>query len=383
MKKIRYNLDFIDKRGSQINLIWGERSNGKSYQLKHKKAINKILNDTVSYHYDYKTNEILENVVEKGSKFILMRRWKEEISPTLIEQYFNDVDVCKLTDDKYNMITMYRKRLYFSYYNIDTNKTTRGPLIGYVASLSTEQNYAGASFLDVTDIIFEEFMSRSEYLRNEPAKLMNFYCTVDRKRGTTRLWLVGNAISRVCPYLVDWGLKKVVDSQQQGDINDLYIKTGDKDEDDNDITVKISIEYCKSTGQSSYVIGSHKDMLNKGSWQTDIQPKLPHSINKYKKLLEIGFSYKSFKFIGRLIKDNLNNLCWFIYPTKRNFNNKMIVFSDIIKPTIYYQRDIYNPTFPNKNINEILKTFREDKIFYCSDLCGTDFKQCIDFLIRK
>lgn len=47
-------------------------------------------------------------------------------------------------------------------------------------------------------------MSRSIYLANEPARLMTFYSTVDRKRGTTKLWLVGNTVSRVCPYLIDW-----------------------------------------------------------------------------------------------------------------------------------------------------------------------------------
>jgi len=86
---------------------------------------------------------------------------------------------------------------------------------GYAVALSTEQNYAGASYLDVEDIIFEEFMSRNVYLANESNKLMNFYATVDRKRLTTRLWLVGNSISRVCPYINDWNLHKIISSQKQ------------------------------------------------------------------------------------------------------------------------------------------------------------------------
>lgn len=94
-----------------------------------------------------------------------MRRWKEEISTEKIEQYFSDVDVAKLTNGKYNCITMYRKALFLSYYDNETGKTKRFDKIGYVVALSTEQNYAGASYLDVEDIIFEEFMSRSTYLR--------------------------------------------------------------------------------------------------------------------------------------------------------------------------------------------------------------------------
>ena len=63
---IRYNLDNIDKENAIINIIYGERSNGKSYQVKHKKAIEKYL--------------------KTGKRFILMRRWKEEITTEKIEQ---------------------------------------------------------------------------------------------------------------------------------------------------------------------------------------------------------------------------------------------------------------------------------------------------------
>ena len=31
----------------------------------------------------------------------------------------------------------------------------------------------------------------------------------------------------------------------------------------------------------------------------------------------------------------------------------------------------------------IMKSFNESNIFYSTDLCGTDFKQCIDFSIRR
>jgi hypothetical protein len=61
-------------------------------------------------------------------------------------------------------------------------------------------------------------MSRSTYIPRESSKLLNFYCTVDRKRGTTRLWMVGNTISRVCPYINDWDLHRIISTQKQGTI---------------------------------------------------------------------------------------------------------------------------------------------------------------------
>ena len=235
---------------------------------------------------------------------------------------------------------------------------------------------------DVNDIIFEEFMSRGVYIGGEPDKLINFYSTVDRKRGTTRLWLVGNTISQVCPYLEEWGLQQIVLNQKQGTIETVDLKTGTFKEDGEEITLKCAIEYCSSTGNSSFAIGKHKDMLNKGTWQTDPQPHLPKSVKDYKSLYKIGFEFKGYRFIGELLKDK-DNLIWYIYPYKKEFKKKFIVISDNIKTSKYYQRNIYNLTIKNDKLSYLLSTFRESQIFYCTDSAGTIFKQAIDFEIRR
>lgn len=353
-----YNIDNLVNQNADINICWGERSNGKSYQVKHKRGVIKYL--------------------ETGKRFILMRRFREEITNEKIEKYFEDVDVEKLTKGKYNCITTYRKQIFLSNFDSEKFKITRGEKIGYAVALSTEQNYAGGSFLDVEDIIFEEFMTRSRYLSNEPTKLMNFYATVDRKRGTTKLWLIGNTISRVCPYLYEWGLSNIISKQKQGTIEVKEIEAGDDD------IVKLAIEYCESTGASSHTIGWNKDMMNDGSWQSSPQPHLPKSKKEYNILYRIGFMYQSFKFIGEFLQDKENkDVCWFIYPFEKELDEKLVKFTDVIKPSIYYQRNIYDITIKNENLQKLLMTFREDKIFYSTDLCGTDFKQVIDFSIRR
>lgn len=345
-KNIHYNIDKIDKLGARINLIYGERSNGKSYQVKHKKAV--------------------EKYIKTGKRFILMRRLREEISSGNIEQYFQDVDVVKLTNGKYNCITVFRKTLYFSVYDNETGKTKRFDKIGYVVALSTEQNYAGASYLDVEDIIFEEFMSRSTYLPNEPDKLMNFYATVDRKRLTTRLWLVGNTISRVCPYINEWGLHKLISGQKQGSIEIKEIP----DVVEGNPPIKIALEYCLSTGQTSGTIGHNAEMINTGAWETHPQPHLPKSYSEYEVAFRFGFLYKSFKFLSELLIDKKDGvMIWFVYPYYKEFDNKTIIFSDIINVNEYWQRDIYNITIKNEKLKRIFMTFRENKIFYASDMC--------------
>lgn len=383
-KQVYYNIDKLDRLGATINILYGERSNGKSYQVKHKKGVLPYLHDSVSYSRSYKNkNDIIESNIKAGTRFIYLRRQKEEISSEKVIQYLADIDIMGLTNDKYNCFDIYKKGIYLAVYDNDTGKTKRYEKIGYVMSLSTEQNYAGASYLDVHDIIFEEFMTRTVYLANEPDKLMNLYSTVDRKRGTTRLWLCGNSISRVCPYLEDWGLMKLIRDLKQGDIKTTWVSTGQQDEEGNDIEVLLAIEFCKSTGRSSFVIGKHANMLNKGEWQSDPQPHLSDSYKNYKVLYRIGFQYKSFKFIGEYLLDKNYNTCWYIYPYEKEFKKNLIVFSDTIKESNYWQRDIYNTTFKNDKLRELLSTFKENKIFYATDLVGTDFKQAIDFIIRK
>lgn len=366
----KYNLDSIDSKNALINIILGGRTDGKSFQVKHKKGIIPYLESMVRTAY------------EDRDRFILVRRLREELTSEKIEGYFKDVDVKKLTNGEYDTISYYRREIYFANY-VDFKKVN-GEKIGYVVPLSGEQNYAGVSFLDVKNIIMEEFMTRTVYLANEPDKLINLWNTVDRGRGIVRMWLVGNSISKICPYLNDWGLQPIIRKQKQGEISEILLPTGTFDDKGNEIHIKCAIEYSKHYGGSNFSIGKHKDMLNKGTWQSDPQPHLPKSIKEYKHVFKIGFMYKEFKFLAELLKDNdTKDYVWFIYPYNKEFKKDLFIFSDVVKLGKQYQRNIYDLSFKNEKLQNILNTFREGNIFYSSDLCGTDFKQCIDFTIRK
>ena len=374
-KIVYYQLDNIEKEEATINIIFGERSNGKSYAVKHKKGVEAYLNSPE----------------DKRERFMLIRRQKEDIKPEKIEQYFNDVDIYKLTNGEYNCITLYKGKLWLSVYNPESKpQIKRGDYIGYVVALSTEQTYAGASYLDVTNMIYEEYQARggkyssSGYLSDEPSKLMNLYSTVDRKRGTTKLWMVGNTISRICPYYEDWNIRDIIVHQKIGTIESTYIATGFEDEEGNPEAIKIAMEYCKATGRSSHVIGKHAQMMNEGSWQSDPQPHLPKSYNEYNVTFRCIFMYQSYKFIGEFLQDpDTSEYCWYIYPYKGEITDDMLVFTDVIKPERRYMRDIYNVDTTNEALKRRLNMFTEGNIFYASDICGTDFKQAIDFVIRR
>ena len=386
--KTRYNIDRINKEGAMINIIHGKRSGGKSYQAKHKRAVNKYFDgEHPRYYSSYKDKDkVFEETLEKGTRFILLRRFKDEISTSNIEEYFNDVDIMKITDNRCDSVVAFRGRIYLAKINEETLKPVKHELIGYYRALSQEQVSAGISLLDVTDIIFEEFVSRTMYLtEREPDKLMNFYSTIDRGRGKVKLWLLGNSITRICPYFYRWGLSDLIKNMKKGDIRTKWLPTGEIDEDGVAIEVKLAIEYCENTSGTNYAIGDNADMINKGDWQTDPQPHLPKSKNSYDVEFRIGFLFNTYKFLGELLVDKETyDLVWFIYPYEKEFTDDILVISNVIKTSPLWQRDIYDITLNNKRIHDLLRdTFHESMIFYSSDLCGTDFKQAIDFTIKK
>lgn len=161
------------------------------------------------------------------------------------------------------------------------------------------------------------------------------------------------------------GLHNIISRQKQGTIEIKEIP----DVVEDNPPIKIAIEYCASTGKSSGTIGTNANMINTGAWETKPQPHLPKSYKAYKVMYRFGFQYQNFKFISEYLIDNKDKvLVWFIRPFYKEFSDKFIVFSDIIKPSIYWQRDIYNTTFKNIKLRDLFNTFKENKIFYSDDM---------------
>ena len=68
-KDVHYNIDKLDKKGAQINWILGERSNGKSFQVKHKKGINSYWDISTNYHVNYRNKEeVIEEIIKSKKR---------------------------------------------------------------------------------------------------------------------------------------------------------------------------------------------------------------------------------------------------------------------------------------------------------------------------
>ena len=351
-KKVYYSLKIILGFKALIMLIFGKKSNGKSYQIKH---------------------FVLENYLKDETRFIYLRRFKDEITQGRVERYFNDVDVMKLTEGRYNCIVAFRRKIYFGVYDQETCKVQKCEHIGYYMSLSQEQNESSGSFLDVGNIVFEEFMSRTNYLPGEAKKLMYLYSTVDRNRKTTKLFLIGNTITRACPYLISWGLLETIKHIKQGEIRTMKINDGEGND------YNLAIEFCKGdAGGSALMLGDAAENISSGEWYSEPQPKLPGSYNDYEILFRFVIIRQGFRYLCELLTDR-QALFWFIRPKKGDIKPKTIVVSD--KPNInrmYFltiNDVIMNLGKVNGQIGRIFSTFSESNIFFCDDLTGTEFKQ--------
>ena len=174
-KKIKwYSLERIKKCHCQYNMIIGERSNGKTYAI---------------------LMETLKNWKENRKQSALVRRFDEEIKPSLISTIYAHIiangELKKLfKKEKWTRI-VYKSRCFYLA-RMDKVKNARGDVTEelvveeepfmYTFSLTSEQDYKETAYPNVTLIFFDEFMSRKGFLENEFVLFQNVISTIKRKR---------------------------------------------------------------------------------------------------------------------------------------------------------------------------------------------------------
>lgn len=291
MKQKFYRLDNIDKVDAQYKILIGERSNGKSYAVKER---------------------VLTEAYKDGKMFVLLRRWVIEIKQSLIELYFGDMPISKITKGEYTAVTIYNGNIYFAS-DDGSGKLKKGKQIGYTRALSQEQHYTSGAYNDVNTVIFEEFISRDYYLPGEVGKLENFVSTVARRRKIT-VYLIGNTINKICPYFTEWSLHQTKD-QKQGTIEVYHFTTQEMDENGDPVVVTIAVEFCENSGRNSKMFFSKlSKMITSGEWQTKEYNHLPGKLSDYTILYEIIYVFDNMFFNCKLLSDDNARLLWYVYP---------------------------------------------------------------------
>lgn len=367
-KQTFYRLEKLNDTIPEANyrILLGERSNGKSFAVKERGALRAWNSPT--------------------DKFMLFRRWGVDIKASYVEQYFKDLPITAITNNECNTINCTGGKIYLARYNSESKvKVSSVAHIGYYRDLCGEQHCVSQNFDDVSMGIFEEFVSRDYYLPNEPEKLQQFVSTFARRRFVP-VYMIGNTISRVCPYFRDWELTRIM-RQKIGTIDKYEIHTGNYDEDGKEIIVIISVEYCENSGKNSKMFfGKPSEMITSGTWQVKAYPHLEGKLCEYRVMHKLIFIHTGFKFEMFFLLDKNNNPFWYVRP-----------FTDDVKsPKLQNMRFVthtYNELIglPSLNTSIGFKPFTDDeriafnymeRVCFSDNLTGTDFNTCLQTINR-
>lgn len=175
-----YRVDAIMTRNAVFNFIIGGRGIGKTFSFK-----------------EYGVRDY----IKRGNQFIYLRRYKTELSTR--QTYFADF------------------AFKFPEYGFRVNgfeaQMTRNPdvekphweTMGYFISLATSQQKKSVAYPRVRTIIFDEFIIEKgvvQYIKDEARVMLDFYSTVDRYRGNTRVFFLANSVSIMNPYFLEYDI---------------------------------------------------------------------------------------------------------------------------------------------------------------------------------
>ena len=346
VKKIKYyDISNILSTNAQYMILLGQRANGKSYQAKL---------------------TALKAAYEDGTPFVYLRRWREDIKTKAVQAYFGDMPIYSITNGEYDHVKVWNGEIFFATF-ADDGKEIKSECIGRACALNESERYKSWTFIDYRYILFEEFITDKAYLLEEPRQLQQFVSTVARNDSITVI-MIGNTLSRVCPYFSEWCLEGVL-QQKQGTIEIYHYHV------DNTV-VDIAVEYCANANtQNKMFFGQTAKQIISGEWDTVDVPKLPRKYYEYEKVYEVLLRYQKFEFVIELLIEPKNGgtLCH-VYPKTKNRKIHRIItdtFSDL--PNITTRLDI------KKKPEAIMSNcFRLDKVCYSVNLTGSDFKNVMN-----
>lgn len=332
--------------GAQWLFLIGGRNIGKSYDVK---------------------KTVVEDCFKRGVQFVYLRRWNKDIKQNGVESYFFDCPVKDITKGKFDGIMAYQGYLYFYIMDSETNKPIRSIVVGRYCALNESARYKSQVFENTEYIIYEEMIPDDNmYLDNETTRLQNFVSTVLRSK-SGRIFLIGNTLSRVCPYVKDYSLSNFL-RMKQGDIDIYNYHTPEGD-------VKLCVEYCAIVKQENKMFfGQASKQIVSGEWEVEQANKLPYKIDEYEKVYEMLIEFQDFKFMLWLLvsKKTGGRICY-VYPytndidSFRGFRVLTDRFSD--NPFISARLDLSKR--PEQYIAEC---FALNKICFSDNLTGSDFR---------
>ena len=347
-KQKYYSLDRINKKDAVYNVIFGERSNGKTYAV---------------------LMEGLHKYWSNGGQIAVVRRWKEDITGKRAQGIFNAInennEIEKLTGGEFTGVHYYNGKFYLCTYKEKKVIYSDEDIIGYTFALSDTEHNKSISYPRVTTILFDEFLTKHLYLNDEFVIFMNTVSTIVRQRTDVKIYMLGNTVNQYCPYFQEMGLDHVL-KMEQGSI-DVY-RYGDS-------KLTVAVEYCSNTRTKKennfyFAFNNPKlEMITGGAWELNIYPHCPI---KYKpKDIQLAYFILFNDLIYQceiVLKDNITFTFIHIKTTELKDTEKDLIYSLDYVPKMNYNRSILKPI--NNIQKKILWYFKTDRVYYQNNEVG-------------
>lgn len=344
-----YSLNKINKKNATYNVIFGERSNGKTYAT---------------------LKQVLENYFSDGSQFAYIRRWSVDVQPKRMNNLFNaiieDGYLEKLSGGKFTAIFYRTGRFYLCTYN-DKGKPiyNEEDIIGFAFSLSENEHNKANSYPRVTTIIFDEFLTNKIYLPDEFMLFMNTVSTIVRQRTNVKIYMLGNTVNKFCPYFKEMGLTNIL-TMKQGTI-DVYTYGETK--------LKVAVEYADSKKKFKknnfyFAFNNPKlKMITGGSWELNIYPHAPVKWLPKNIMFTYFIDFNDSLYQCEIINKD-DNVFTYIHEKTTPIKNpdKDIIYTLDYNPKINYNINILKPL--NDYQNKITWFYTHDRVYYQNNNVG-------------
>ena len=350
-----YSLANILKKNARYNMVFGERSNGKTYSV-----------------LDYAVREYFKT----GKQIGVIRRWREDFKGKRGGAYFDNLvyngngenKIKEYSKGKYDHAIYFSGRWYMAYYDEELEKNVTAPEpFAYAFALTEMEHEKGNSYPLIDTILFDEFMSRGMYLPDEFVLFMNTLSTIIRHRDNVKIFMCANTVDMIgCPYFKEMGLKHVKE-MKKGDI-DVY-EYGNSG-------LKVAVEYSDSPnrdGKPSDVYFAFDNaklkMITSGDFELDFYPHISNSIDKQ----DILFSY-FIVFDDQLLQADViqrgNEAFTFVHPktTPIKHEDDDIVFTAEANTKYNYCGKLTKPI--NKAVRKLYWFYLANKVFYSDNEVG-------------
>lgn len=327
------------------NVILSERSDGKSLWF---------------------LKQVVIDYFETGHKFAYVRRYEDNIKQKDVNLYFKDPNFIswlqKYTD--FVGIRCNRGELWLRGLG-DDGKEIDVELIGYVFALNVQEKYKSLHYDNVYNIIFEEFITNKLYLSNEYMEFNHLISTLCRS-GKYRALLIGNTISRDCPYLLEMGID--IFAMPQGKMYEQHLKRADG------TIIKCIFDYVSGRDKDTFFFGKAEKNIVKGDYDADEQP---HLFFKFKdaeviyKCVYVTGLRQAFKMCVLLYDDEKY---LYVYPDK--YDNAVQSFDDIFTDTADFEKGYFIKP-EKKRHAKIMPLIRAKRVLFSDNLTGTEFLRAI------